>query len=87
MLDFAFPETPEEIQHQENWINRTLRDAYPGVSVCLHADRTTVILQPDTGEVPGFRTDCDYCPAYVVVLAGVVPHLMPWYFTPGPTAL
>lgn len=87
MLDFVHPETPEEIQHQEDWVNRTLRDTYPGASVCLHADRTTLVFWPDTGDTPWRRTECDYCPAYTVALTGETPCMAPWYFTTGSSAL
>lgn len=87
VMDFACIETPEMIQKQEDWVNRTLRDLYQGATVCLHADRTTTT---ECGDVPGqctVRVECDYCPAFVVTPSGCTVHLAPWYFTAGPAVL
>ena len=80
MMDFAFPETPEEIQHQEDWVNRTLQPNYPGVRVCLHADRTMTTWRSDADGEIWIRTECDYCPASVITPDGTVPCLAPGYF-------
>lgn len=81
MIAFSAPETPEEIQHQEDWINRTLHADYPSAHVCLHADRTVTVLRPDNpfGRAM-IKTECDYCPAVVIVLEGVTVTMVPWYF-------
>jgi hypothetical protein len=78
MIQFAVAETPEEIQHQEDWINRTLSPDYPGVHVCLHADRTVTM----TDDVPPWiRTECDYCPAFVITRITETVVLVPSYFS------
>lgn len=77
MMTFVPPETPEEIAHQEDWINHTLSADYPGVTVCLHAD-TTVSYSEGMA-----RRECDYCPASVTAPGyGAFPAMAPWYFTP-----
>ena len=80
MMDFVQAETPEMIQHQEEWVNRTLRAGYPGASVCLHADRTTTTDRPDPLGSVMITVECDYCPAVAVGL-NVVPNLVAWYFS------
>lgn len=80
-MTFSAPETPEEIQHQEDWINRTLRADYPSAYVCLHADRTVTSLTPDSpAGQPMKRTECDYCPAVMISTCDFTVVLAPWYF-------
>lgn len=86
MVNFAPGTTPEEIQKQEDWINRTLPRAY-GATVCLHADRTTTTWRSDADGETWTGTECDYCPAFVVSPPGITAHLAPSYFTDGPAVL
>jgi len=86
-MDFACVETPEMIQHREDWVNRTLRDTYPDARVCLHADRTTSVWRSDADGQGWIRTECDYCPSFTITLTSCTVHLAAWYFTDGPAAL
>lgn len=88
MFDFAPAETPEEIQRQEDWVNRTLASLY-GATVCLHADRTVSAAPSGDYLIPVsmIRIECDYCPAVAVRMTGSGVHLAPWYFTAGPAVL
>lgn len=81
MLNFAPAETREVIQHQEDWVNRTLRADYPGTRVCLHADRTTTHTQSTPDGPLIIRLECDYCPAMAESSSGLAPVLPPEYFT------
>lgn len=76
MFHFTTAETPEEIQHQEDWVNRTLQPDYPGVHVCLHAD---VTCSDCDGRV---KIECDYCPTVMVMMCVPVGfRLVPYYST------
>lgn len=70
------PETPAEVQHQEDWVNRTLQPDYPGVHVCLHADVTVTHHGDGSASV-----ECDYCPAMASVATGEAVRPSAWYFT------
>lgn len=83
MLDMVFQETREQIAQQEDWVNTTLHADYPGVTVCLHADKTMTVTYPDLDHMVT-TVECDYCPAAAFTVNTTPPQLPAWYFSENP---